>query len=105
MQQTDRSDFEGFQSPEEREKIIIIIIARKSYTWFPFLQPKIYRRMIKYFYFISGYIQIWLNLSSDDCHFWLQTKFPKKQTLVAQHWVLKLSLLGTCTFLIYVFQK
>jgi hypothetical protein len=49
MQQTDRSEFEGFQSPEEREKIIIIIIARKSYTWFPFLQPKIYRRMIKYF--------------------------------------------------------
>jgi hypothetical protein len=26
MQQTDRSDFEGFQSPKEREKIIIIII-------------------------------------------------------------------------------
>jgi hypothetical protein len=82
MQQTDRSDFEGFQSPEEREKIIIIIIINKSpdsYTWFPFLQPKIYRRMIKYFYFISGYSQIWLNLSRDDCHFWLKNKFPKNK--------------------------
>jgi len=61
-----KNDFGGFQLQEVREK------NRKNWLihmWF-LLYSQTYKKIIKYFYFISSYInQIWLHDTRNDCHF------------------------------------